>query len=211
MADEKPTNPKDAVGIRKVGLSCVPAPFLLGVGAAMTEGALKYGRHNYREAGVRSSVYYDAVMRHMMAWWEGEDIDPESGLSHIVKAGAGLAVLHDSKTFGNLNDDRPPPHKDGWQVPLNKVAEALMAKYPVPKAAFTRKAQAVEAPQVPPQPTAPAIAPAASSEAPKPSLEDQIAALQRQLVSQADLRRLGINPLAEMAQHALEVDRERGA
>jgi hypothetical protein len=134
----KPTNPKDAVGIKKAPMSTVPAPFIAAVGMAMMEGALKYGRHNYRAVGVRSSVYYDALMRHMMAWWEGQDIDPESGLSHLVKAAACLAVLHDSMTIGNLNDDRPPSHKDGWIEPLNKVAADLIAKYPEPKAAFTK-------------------------------------------------------------------------
>jgi hypothetical protein len=134
----KPTNPKDAVGIKKAPMSTVPAPFIAAVGMAMMEGALKYGRHNYRAVGVRSSVYYDALMRHMMAWWEGQDIDPESGLSHLVKAAACLAVLHDSMTIGNLNDDRPPSHKDGWIDELNKVAADLIFKYPEPKAAFTR-------------------------------------------------------------------------
>lgn len=127
--DVKPTNPKDAVGIKKAPMSTVPAPFIAAVGIAMMEGALKYGRHNYRAVGVRSSVYYDALMRHMMAWWEGQDIDPESGMSHLVKAGACLAVLFDSLTIGNLNDDRPPAHKDGWIEELNGKAAALLKRY----------------------------------------------------------------------------------
>lgn len=143
MSDEKPTNPKDAIGIKKAAMSTVPAPFIMGVGAAMTEGALKYGRHNYREAGVRSSVYYDALMRHMMAWWEGEDIDPESGLSHLLKAAACLAVVYDSLSYGNLNDDRPPKHADGWQQSFNSIAEQLMAKYPVPKPAHVAKSPSI--------------------------------------------------------------------
>jgi len=134
---EKPTNPKDAVGIRKAPMSTVSAPFLVGVGTAMMEGAVKYGRHNYRVAGVRSSVYYDAAMRHLMSWWEGEDIDPDSGLPHIIKAAACLAVLYDSLAYGNLNDDRPPPHKTGWLAPFNKVAGDLLDKFPEPKAAYT--------------------------------------------------------------------------
>lgn len=135
----KPTNPKDAVGIKKAPMSTVSAPFVAAVGVAMMEGALKYGRHNYRAAGVRSSVYYDALMRHMMAWWEGQDIDPESGLSHIVKAGACLAVLFDSLSIGNLNDDRPPAHKDGWMEELNAKAAALLEKFPEPKLAHTQR------------------------------------------------------------------------
>lgn len=106
---EKPTNPKDAVGIRKVPISCLPIRVLWRVGLAMMEGALKYGRHNYRAAGVRASVYFDAVVgRHLWSWWEGQDIDEESKLHHIDKAIAGLMVLRDSILEGNWEDDRPP-------------------------------------------------------------------------------------------------------
>ena len=84
---KKATNPKDAVGIKKVPLSTVSSKVIMEMGLGMLEGARKYGRHNYRVAGVRASVYYDACMRHLMAWWEGEDIDPDSGLHHIIKVG----------------------------------------------------------------------------------------------------------------------------
>jgi hypothetical protein len=134
---EKPSNPKDAVGVKKAPVSTVSAPFILAIGNAMLEGALKYGRHNYRTVGVRSSIYYDALIRHMMAWWEGEDIDPESGESHIVKAGACLAVLYDSMHRGNLNDDRPPKVTAGWIEAANSRAGVLIDKYPAPKQAHT--------------------------------------------------------------------------
>jgi hypothetical protein len=134
---EKPSNPKDAVGIKKAPMSTVPAPVLAECGLAMLEGALKYGRHNYRAVGVRSSVYYDAALRHLMAWWEGQDTDPDSGLSHLVKAMACMVVLRDSQSRGNLTDDRPPKTKDDWQTALNAKAADLLAKYPDPKAAYT--------------------------------------------------------------------------
>ena len=126
----KDTNPKDAVGIKKVPLSVVSAPVLMEIGLGMMEGARKYRRHNYRVAGVRASVYYDAAMRHLMSWWEGEDIDPDSGLSHISKALACLSVLRDSMILENWNDDRPPKHKDGWVQEYNKKAKEIIEKYP---------------------------------------------------------------------------------
>lgn len=104
----KDTNPKDMIGSRKAKLSVIPAGVLFDLGNAMTEGMAKYGRHNYRVAGVRSSVYYDAAMGHMMDWWEGQDIDPESELSHVTKAIASLVVLRDAMLQGTLQDDRPP-------------------------------------------------------------------------------------------------------
>jgi hypothetical protein len=133
MSEVKDTNPKDACGIRKVPYSVIPAPAMAEVGVALLEGALKYGRHNYRVAGVRASVYYDAVCaRHLAAWWEGEDIDPDSGLHHITKAIAGLLVLRDSMMRGNWVDDRPPKSPDGWMTALNKRASELIDKYPEP-------------------------------------------------------------------------------
>lgn len=137
----KDTNPKDAIGIQKTPLSTVSAAVLAELGVAMLEGALKYGRHNYRVAGVRSSVYYDAVMRHMMAWWEGEDTDPDSGLSHVTKAIASLAVLRDAMIQGKLADDRPPKSA-AFISELNKATAALLEKYPEPKAPYTECATA---------------------------------------------------------------------
>ena len=130
MMSTKLNNPKDAVGIKKAPMSTVSSPFVLGIGLAMLEGARKYGRHNYREAGVRGSVYYDALMRHMMAWYEGQDTDPDSGLSHILKAGACLAVLYDSMVVNNWVDDRPPKLPDSWIQEYNRLAGEIIEKYP---------------------------------------------------------------------------------
>ena len=124
--NKKDTNPKDAVGTKKVPFSVISISVLGEVGLAMLEGARKYGRHNYREVGVRASVYFDAMMRHMGAFWEGEDIDPDSGLSHVTKAIAGLMVLRDSMIKGNWTDDRPPKVENGWVQELNKKAEEII-------------------------------------------------------------------------------------
>jgi hypothetical protein len=50
----KPSNPKDSIGVTKPPLSCVPCGPLFEIGAAMLDGSCKYGRHNYREIGVRA-------------------------------------------------------------------------------------------------------------------------------------------------------------
>ncbi len=126
---EKQTNPKDIVGTRKAPMSTVPTQVMAEVGVAMLEGACKYGRHNYRVAGVRASVYYDATSRHLSAWWDmGQDIDPDSGLSHITKAIASLTVLRDAMINGMCTDDRPPSVKD-FYAELNEKAAAIIDKY----------------------------------------------------------------------------------
>jgi hypothetical protein len=126
----KASNPKDAVGIKKVPFSTVPAPVIAEIGLAMLEGSRKYRRHNYRAIGVRASVYYDACMRHLTAWWEGEDTDPDSGLSHVTKALACLAVLRDAMLLDKCSDDRPPKVKQGWVQNLNKLAKEIIERYP---------------------------------------------------------------------------------
>lgn len=133
----KDTNPKDSIGTKKVPFSTISWPVLAEVGNAMLEGSRKYGRHNYRIAGVRASVYFDASIRHLSAWWEGENIDPDSGLSHITKAIAGLIVLRDSMLSENWTDDRPPKVKSGWIQELNKKAGEIIEKYPNSKTAYT--------------------------------------------------------------------------
>jgi hypothetical protein len=128
MSEVKPSNPKDMMGVNKAPMSTVSAPVMAEVGVAMLEGALKYGRHNYRAVGVRAAVYYDATMRHLMDWWEGQDIDPDSGMSHITKAITSLVVLRDSMIQGNWTDDRPPSSPE-FYAELNRKVVALRDKY----------------------------------------------------------------------------------
>jgi len=127
----KPTNPKDSLGIKKAPLSTMPTGPMYEVALAMLEGARKYGRHNYRVMGVKASVYYDAAMGHLTAWWEGEDIDPASGLHHLAKAMACIAVVRDSMMMENWVDDRPPKYPDASKLMRNHPAvETILEKYP---------------------------------------------------------------------------------
>lgn len=125
---EKPSNPKDVCGIRKAPMSTVSAAVMAEVGVAMLEGAAKYGRHNYRAVGVRSSVYYDATMRHLMDWWEGVDIDSESGMHHITKAITSLVVLRDAMIQGMATDDRPPRSTE-FYTHLNQLAGEILDRH----------------------------------------------------------------------------------
>jgi hypothetical protein len=137
----KNTNPKDSVGIQKWRQMCtIPLAVLWELGVAMLEGARKYGRHNYRVAGVRSSVYVDAALGHIMQYEEGEDTDPDSGLHHITKAIASLVVLRDAQMRDMCVDDRPPKS----DLPLIRqrlqaAVDELFEQYPDPKGAFTQQ------------------------------------------------------------------------
>lgn len=106
--DTKDTNPKDAIGSTKIDLGLVPDTLLVYAALGFTEGALKYGRYNWRIAGVRASIYRAALQRHLVKWWNGEEADPVTGVPHLASALCCIGILIDSSQVGNLNDDRPP-------------------------------------------------------------------------------------------------------
>jgi hypothetical protein len=134
-------NPKDAVGVKRWRQFIhVPMSVLCELGVAMLEGGRKYGRGNWRVAGVRASVYVDAAMGHIIQWWEGEDVDADSGLSHITKAIASLTVLRDAMIQDMLTDDRPPKaNLDKLRSELQTAVDGIFERIPEPKPAFTEK------------------------------------------------------------------------
>jgi hypothetical protein len=101
------TNPKTQYGLAKPGLSSVPPLPLFAIGQVMADGAAKYGSMNWRKDPVSASTYYDAAMRHLMAWWDGQDLDPMTGLSHLAHVAANMCILLDADSGPWLQDDRP--------------------------------------------------------------------------------------------------------
>ncbi len=102
------TNPKDLLGVLKAPLSRVPPALIIEVAPAMDDGARKYGAYNWREKDVKASIYYEAMLRHLTAWWDGEDRAADSGHKHLAHVGACIAILLDAEANGNLIHDRPP-------------------------------------------------------------------------------------------------------
>ena len=84
---------------------------------------------------MRASIYYSALLRHVMAWWEGEDVDPDSGLNHLTKAASCLAVLMDALHQGKLYDDRPVKSKP-FIDEANRLHKEVIARHPCPKKPF---------------------------------------------------------------------------
>jgi len=68
-------------------------------------GANKYAPRNW-EKGMAWSRPYDALMRHMTAWWEGEHKDAETGFSHLWHAGCCILFLIAFEIRGIGKDDR---------------------------------------------------------------------------------------------------------
>lgn len=129
--ETKDTNPKDAIGSTKLDMGLVPDTAVASMALAFTEGALKYGRYNWRVAGVRSSIYHAAARRHMAKWWNGENCDPTTGVPHLASIMACCAILLDAASMGKLADDRPPSNL-GVPVAIDYSAltvEALMRTF----------------------------------------------------------------------------------
>jgi hypothetical protein len=102
-------NPKTAFGLKKPAMSSVPPAALIHLMRAMADGRRKYGHMNWREKNVSSTIYYDAAMRHLMAWLDGQNTAEDSGVHHLGHVMACCAIILDAEAHGNLNDDRPFP------------------------------------------------------------------------------------------------------
>lgn len=92
----------------KARMSLLPNDPLVMIAEVLGFGADKYAAHNWRK-GFDQSRLLDAALRHIFAYSDGEDLDPESGLSHIAHAGCCLVFLLDQIKKGTGNDDRYSP------------------------------------------------------------------------------------------------------
>lgn len=68
-------------------------------------GAKKYAAYNWKK-GMDWSRLYGAALRHILSHMNGEDIDPESGLSHLDHAACCIMFLQDYEECGLGTDDR---------------------------------------------------------------------------------------------------------
>jgi hypothetical protein len=75
----------------KLQYGLVPPLALKATVDVLTFGAEKYEPDNWKVVPDSKRRYFDAAMRHMWAWKEGEQIDPESGKHHLAHA---LCCLH---------------------------------------------------------------------------------------------------------------------
>ena len=91
----------------KVRVDLLPIDPLMQVANVFGFGAKKYFANSYRQGEtVVWSRTYGSIMRHMMAFWSGEDKDPESGLPHLAHAGTQLFILMEHTANNPTKDDR---------------------------------------------------------------------------------------------------------
>ena len=83
---------KSAESSSKPRLDLLPTAALEDIAEVLAFGADKYGAYNWCR-GARWGRYYAALLRHVFAWWRGEDCDPDTGKSHLAHAGCCLLFL----------------------------------------------------------------------------------------------------------------------
>ena len=93
-------------GQKQCQIGALDAKALQVVGSVAGFGSEKYSRYNFMK-GYNWSLSYDAMQRHLMAFWSGEDNDPESGLAHLGHACWHCLCLLTFSIRGRGTDDRP--------------------------------------------------------------------------------------------------------
>lgn len=92
----------------KLPLNLLSTEAMNQTAAVLKFGAQKYAEHNWRK-GFAWSRPLAAAMRHITAFNDGEDIDPESGLSHMAHAACCIMFLLEfEKTHPELDDRFKP-------------------------------------------------------------------------------------------------------
>ena len=96
--------------IGKARFSLYHPKALHAIAEVFTYGARKYEDWNWLK-GTNWSRYYDALQRHLNAFWGREDRDIESKLLHLAHAGCCVFILLTYQILGVGNDDRPQNNK----------------------------------------------------------------------------------------------------
>ena len=89
----------------KPDLSLIPYMALIHEAEAFMDGERKYGRHNFRK-GFKTSRLAAAALRHVFAYYAGEQVAADSGVHHLGHARACLAMILQLEHDGAIDDDR---------------------------------------------------------------------------------------------------------
>lgn len=87
-------------GVKPEQYQSIPVRALRELAEHYAKGAAKYEDHNFRK-GYEWSKSYSALLRHLLAFWEGEDIDPETGSKHVT------AVAWHALALSTFMDEHP--------------------------------------------------------------------------------------------------------
>ena len=88
----------------KCGVDQIPVEVLVEWGDVFTYGEEKYARDNWLKGG-NWHEFYGSALRHLFAFVDGEEFDPESGVSHLVHAIWNLGALRVYQIHGLGQND----------------------------------------------------------------------------------------------------------
>ncbi len=85
----------------------LPPDALFSLVGVFDHGCIKYAERNW-ERGMDWGICFGAAQRHLWKWWNGEEFDEDSGLSHLAHAMWNCMVLEAYRQRGMVQfDDRP--------------------------------------------------------------------------------------------------------
>ena len=87
----------------KLRYGLVPPLALKATVDVLTFGAEKYEPDNWKHVPDSKRRYFDALQRHVWAWKEGEQLDPESGKHHLAHALCCLMFLYEHDTLYSVD------------------------------------------------------------------------------------------------------------
>lgn len=73
--------------------SLLPKGAVNSVISVLEFGAKKYEAENWKKVDNAKERYYNAAMRHIDLWWNGEKFDPETKIHHLAHAATNLFFL----------------------------------------------------------------------------------------------------------------------
>lgn len=110
----------------KVALDLVPLSSLEDCARVFDYGRNKYAAWNWAK-GMDWSIPYACALRHLSAWFRGEDNDPESGLPHLGHVMCNLVMLSTyARTFPE-GDNRP---KEWLNLPAGQALDSVSMEPP---------------------------------------------------------------------------------
>lgn len=98
--------------IGKARMDLIDPEWFLDVGRVLTWGSGAYDEsqkvyeNNWRQGGMRWGQVYAALQRHSLAFWSGEEIDPETGIPHMAHIACNSMFLHYYARNARHLDDR---------------------------------------------------------------------------------------------------------
>ena len=120
----------------KPAISLIPTSALNEEARVLMMGVEKYGKGNWRK-GMAWSRLIDASLRHLTAYYGGEDIDPESGLSHLAHVRCNMAFLIE---YQNTHQDLDDREKSASKERIYPLGESPWTRASGPKIQFFREA-----------------------------------------------------------------------